>query len=65
MLGSLRVVTLGHAASLGKWVLFIASSWLAHKPPVPQMTTATPEMAKWLIDGPNPTKPRWRPGSTG
>ncbi len=49
-------MTLGHAASLGNWVLFIGPGGLSHKPPVPQMATTTTQMAKRLIDGPNPDK---------
>jgi 2,3-dihydroxyphenylpropionate 1,2-dioxygenase len=43
------------ARQQGKRVLFIGSGGLSHNPPVPQMATATPEVAERLIAGRNPT----------
>lgn len=43
------------AATLGKRVLFIGSGGLSHNPPVPQMATASPEVAERLITGRNPS----------
>ena len=42
------------ARGLGKRVLFIGSGGLSHNPPVPQIATATPEVAERLIAGRNP-----------
>jgi 2,3-dihydroxyphenylpropionate 1,2-dioxygenase len=43
------------ARLLGKRCLFIGSGGLSHNPPVPQMATATPELAEFLIAGRNPS----------
>ena len=43
------------ARALGKRTLFIGSGGLSHNPPVPQMTSAAPEIAEFLIAGRNPT----------
>lgn len=43
------------AASTGKRVLFIGSGGLSHSPPVPQIATATADVAERLISGRNPT----------
>lgn len=43
-----------YAAGLDRRVLFIGSGGLSHEPPVPQMATASPEVAKRMIDGRNP-----------
>lgn len=45
-----------YARSLDKRVAFIGSGGLSHNPPVPQMKTATPEVAERIIAGRNPTK---------
>jgi len=44
-----------YAASLNKRVLFLASGGLSHNPPVPQLHSATAEVAERLIAGRNPT----------
>ena len=43
------------ARQQGKRVLFIGSGGLSHNPPVPQMATATAEVAERLIAGRNPS----------
>ncbi|GAA4869144.1 3-carboxyethylcatechol 2,3-dioxygenase [Actinomycetospora straminea] len=45
----------GFAAGLDRRVLLLASGGLSHDPPVPQLASATPEVAEGLIDGRNPT----------
>ena len=43
------------ARSLNKRVLFMGSGGLSHNPPVPDITTAEPELAERIISGRNPT----------
>ncbi len=44
-----------YVAGLDRRVLLLASGGLSHDPPVPQLSTATPEVAAGLIDGRNPS----------
>jgi 2,3-dihydroxyphenylpropionate 1,2-dioxygenase len=44
-----------YVAGLGKRVLLVGSGGISHEPPVPEMATATPEVAERLIAGRNPT----------
>ena len=55
-----RVRLLGDAigqfvAQLGKRVLIVGSGGISHEPPVPEIATATPEVAERLIAGRNPS----------
>jgi len=43
-----------YATSLDKRVLFVGSGGLSHEPPVPRLTTASPEVVARLVDGRNP-----------
>jgi 2,3-dihydroxyphenylpropionate 1,2-dioxygenase len=43
------------AAKLGRRVLFVGSGGISHEPPVPEIATATPDVAERLIAGRDPT----------
>lgn len=45
-----------YARTLDKRVAFIGSGGLSHNPPVPQISTAAPDVAERIINGRNPTE---------